>query len=108
MSTTDNAPTTAANGAPLPPLPKDHLDHPENWTTGGDPATDSQKGFIKVLEGKHPELLPEGGIEKEGLSKSEGSEVIEKLKSGEKVCRTAQSLFQLPKTRVCKRARASS
>jgi hypothetical protein len=86
MSSANTTSTTAANGAPLPPLPKDHLDHPENWATGGEPATDSQKGFIKVLEGKKPELVPEGGVQLEGLSKSEGSEVIEKLKSGEKVC----------------------
>lgn len=81
----DSTPTTAANGAPLPPLPAKHLEHPENWTTGGEPATDSQKGFIKVLEGRNPELIPEGGLEVNGLSKSEGSEVIDKLKHGEKV-----------------------
>lgn len=90
MSTTANTktnpnPGTAANGAPLPPLPADHLQHPEQWTTGGESATDSQKGFIKVLEDKNPALVPEGGIDVEGLSKSEGCEVIDALKSGKKV-----------------------
>lgn len=80
------SPTTpAAESTNLPPLPADHLSHPENWATGGEPATESQKGFIKVLEGKNPSLVPSEGLDVEGLSKSEGSEVIEKLKNGQKV-----------------------
>lgn len=102
MSTTANTktnpnPGTAANGAPLPPLPADHLQHPEQWTTGGEPATDSQKGFIKVLEDKNPALVPEGGIDVEGLSKSEGCEVIDALKSGKKVRLTQASDSHQPR-----------
>ncbi|OCF35024.1 hypothetical protein I316_03064 [Kwoniella heveanensis BCC8398] len=82
-STTNTA--TSAAGDPLPPLPKDHLDHPEQWATGADPATQKQKGFIAVLEDKNPGLVPSEGIDKEGLDKSEASEIIEKLKNGEKV-----------------------
>jgi len=74
-----------ADPSQLPPLPKDHLSHPENWTTGSEPATSKQKGFIKVLENQHKELVPEGGMDVDGLGKSEASEVIEKLKSGEEV-----------------------
>nr|XP_031862046.1 uncharacterized protein CI109_002459 [Kwoniella shandongensis]KAA5529118.1 hypothetical protein CI109_002459 [Kwoniella shandongensis] len=77
--------TTAADGSVLPPLPADHLSHPEQWATGADPATSKQKGFIKVLEGQHPESVPEEGLNVEGMGKSEASEVIEKLKSGQKL-----------------------
>jgi hypothetical protein len=76
-----------ADPSNLPPLPKNHLDHPENWTTGSDPATDKQKGFIKVLEGQHAALVPEGGLDTDGMGKSEASEVIEKLKNGVSVKR---------------------
>ncbi|WVR03046.1 hypothetical protein IAU60_000035 [Kwoniella sp. DSM 27419] len=89
-STNATAPTTSANGATLPPLPADHLDHPEQWATGGDPATDKQKGFIAVLEGKNPGLVPEGGLDKELMGKSEASEVIEKLKAGQSVVSEGQ------------------
>ncbi|WVF66539.1 hypothetical protein IAT40_001279 [Kwoniella sp. CBS 6097] len=81
---TTNATTNAA-GNPLPPLPKDHLDHPEQWATGAEPATEKQKGFIAVLEDKNPSLVPPEGIDKEDLGKSEASEIIEKLKSGQEV-----------------------
>ncbi|ORY26482.1 hypothetical protein BCR39DRAFT_540908 [Naematelia encephala] len=74
-----------ADPSSLPPLPKDHLDHPENWATGADPATDKQKGFIKVLEDKNPGLVPSDGLDVVNMGKSEASEVIEKLKNGEEV-----------------------
>jgi len=77
-----------ADPASLPPLPKNHLDHPENWATGTEPATDKQKGFIKVLEGQHPDAVPEGGIDVADIGKSEASEVIDKLKNGQKVTST--------------------
>ncbi|KAK6904715.1 hypothetical protein I204_06687 [Kwoniella mangroviensis CBS 8886] len=69
----------------LPPLPSDHLDHPEQWTTGSEPATEKQKGFIAVLEKQNPGLVPDEGIAKGDLGKSEASEIIESLKKGEKV-----------------------
>ncbi|EIW72962.1 hypothetical protein TREMEDRAFT_59120 [Tremella mesenterica DSM 1558] len=53
-----------------------HLDHPENWATGGEPPTGKQIGFLKVLEkqkGVH--------VEVEGLNKSEASEKIDELKN---------------------------
>ncbi|WWC67312.1 uncharacterized protein I206_101220 [Kwoniella pini CBS 10737] len=69
----------------LPPLPANHLDHPEQWATGLEPATEKQKGFIAVLEKQHPELIEEeGGIDKKELGKSEASEIIDSLKKGEK------------------------
>jgi hypothetical protein len=74
-----------ADPASLPPLPKNHLDHPENWATGTEPATEKQKGFIKVLEGQHPDAVPEGGIDVAEIGKSEASAVIDKLKNGKKV-----------------------
>lgn len=83
--------SSAADPSTLPPLPKDHLSHPENWATGGEPATEAQKGFIKVLEDKNPSLVPEFGIEIEGLGKSEASEVIESLKLGKKVFEDGES-----------------
>ncbi|WWC97557.1 hypothetical protein V866_004441 [Kwoniella sp. B9012] len=69
----------------LPPLPSDHLDHPEQWTTGSESATEKQKGFIAVLEKQNPGLVPDEGIAKGDLGKSEASEIIESLKKGEKV-----------------------
>ncbi|WRT63217.1 uncharacterized protein IL334_000120 [Kwoniella shivajii] len=69
----------------LPPLPKDHLDHPEQWATGAEPATGKQKGFIAVLENKNPGLIPEEGLDKDALGKSEASEIIDSLIKGEKV-----------------------
>ena len=74
-----------ADPANLPPLPKDHLSHPENWVTGDAPATDKQQAFVKSLQSQHPDAVPEGGLDVENLGKSEASEVIEKLKSGETV-----------------------
>ena len=54
-----------------------HLDHPENWTTGADPATDKQKGFLKVLEKQKG--VPVGDIS--DIGKSEASEKIDELKN---------------------------
>lgn len=54
-----------------------HLDHPENWTTGADPATDKQKGFLKVLEKQKGVSV--GDVS--GIGKSEASEKIDELKN---------------------------
>ena len=79
-SETKEAANGTPNGASTPTLPGDgeHLDHPENWATGDEPATDKQKAFIAVLEKQK-----EGGVEsaKEALGKSEASEKIEELKA---------------------------
>ncbi|CAD6564427.1 MAG: hypothetical protein TREMPRED_004983 [Tremellales sp. Tagirdzhanova-0007] len=74
-----------ADPSSLPPLPADHLNHPESWATGGDPATEKQKGFVKVLEAQHPDLLPENGLKVADMGKSEASAVIDQLKSGKKL-----------------------
>ena len=74
-----------ADPSNLPPLPANHLNHPENWTTGSEPITSNQEGFIKVLEGQKPDLVPEAGLDTSKLSKSDASDVIDKLKKGEKV-----------------------
>ena len=74
-----------ADPTDLPPLPADHLDHPESWATGAAPATEKQKGFVKVLEKQHPDLVPSGGLKAEDMGKSEASEVIGSLKSGRTV-----------------------
>ena len=79
------SPSHAADPAALPQLPKDHLDHPEQWVTGAEPATEKQKGFIRVLEGKNEELVPPQGLDVEAMGKSEASEVIDKLKNGKSV-----------------------
>jgi hypothetical protein len=79
------SPSHAADPAALPQLPKDHLDHPEQWVTGAEPATEKQKGFIRVLEGKNEELVPPQGLDVEPMGKSEASEVIDKLKNGKSV-----------------------
>jgi hypothetical protein len=76
----------------LPPLPANHLNHPENWTTGSEPITSNQEGFIKVLEGQKPDLVPEAGLDTSKLSKSDASDVIDKLKKGEKVSYCSTSL----------------
>jgi hypothetical protein len=78
-STTADAPPVTATGAGGDTIPGDqsHLDHPENWATGGDPATDKQKGFLKVLE-------KQKGVEVGDVSeigKSEASEKIDELKN---------------------------
>jgi hypothetical protein len=55
----------------------EHLDHPENWATGDEPATSKQKGYVAVLEKK-------AGVNvanKATMGKSEASEVIEELKA---------------------------
>lgn len=75
----------SADPSSLPPLPKNHLSHPENWATGSEPITDRQAGFIGVLEKQHPEAVPEGGIDTAHISKSDASAIIESLKNGEKV-----------------------
>lgn len=71
-----------SNPADLPPLPKNHLDHPENWATGGEPATAKQKGFVDVLAHDHAELLPAEGLDIDHMGKSEASAVIDHLKNG--------------------------
>ena len=78
----------------LPPLPKNHLDHPENWTTGSEPVTKNQANFIGVLESKNPRLVPEGGLDTSSLSKSDASDVIDKLKKGEKVSSLLQVIHR--------------
>jgi hypothetical protein len=71
--------TTKDNGENGETVPGDeaHLDHPENWTTGGDPATEKQKGFLKVLEKQKG--VPVGDLG--GIGKSEASEKIDELKN---------------------------
>lgn len=74
--TTTNAASGAADAETVPG-DEAHLDHPENWTTGGEPATDKQKGFLKVLE-------KQKGVEVGDISsigKSEASEKIDELKN---------------------------
>lgn len=50
-----------------------HLDHPESWTTGDEPATQKQKDFIGILNGD----------DASSMSKSEASATIDKLKKQE-------------------------
>ena len=73
----ENVTTAAASKEPeTVPGDGEHLDHPENWTTGDEPATEKQKGFLAVLEKKK-------GMEVENmnsLGKSEASEKIDELK----------------------------
>lgn len=64
----------AHDGAPLPPLSPEHLDHPDQWATGNDPATGKQKAFIRSLEAQ------KGAEHVEVQGKSEASERIEQLK----------------------------
>jgi len=82
QSPVQTPPTTskpAGNGTEEETVPGDeaHLDHPENWTTGGDPATEKQKGFLKVLEKQKG--VPVGDLG--GIGKSEASEKIDELKN---------------------------
>ena len=76
---TTSKPAENVNGTTEETIPGDeaHLDHPENWTTGGDPATDKQKGFLKVLEKQKG--VPVGDLG--GIGKSEASEKIDELKN---------------------------
>ncbi|GHJ90394.1 hypothetical protein NliqN6_6796 [Naganishia liquefaciens] len=70
-----------AVGAPGQPTKtpgdSDYLSHPEQWSTGGEPATQKQKAFLHVLAKQHGE--DESGIE--GMMKSEASEKIDELKN---------------------------
>lgn len=74
----DPTPAVAADGQNGDTVPGDgeHLDHPENWATGDDPATDKQKGFIKVLEKQKGAT----GGDVDHLGKSEASAKIDELK----------------------------
>ncbi len=56
----------------------EHLDHPENWATGYQPATDKQKGYLKVLE-KQKGASVGGSVET--LGKSEASEKIDEMRN---------------------------
>ena len=70
--------TTPADGISTNPADDAHLDHPENWATGGEPATGKQKGFLKVLE-KQKGVEVDGAVE--SMGKSEASEKIDELKN---------------------------
>lgn len=74
----DAAPQKDTNGGKDETIPGDgeHLDHPENWATGDEPATEKQKGFLAVLEKKAGEPVEN----MEGLGKSEASAKIDELK----------------------------
>jgi hypothetical protein len=67
-----------SNGSDTNPGDGEHLDHPENWTTGDEPATDKQKGYLKVLE-KQQGAPVAGDVE--GMGKSEASGKIEEMRS---------------------------
>lgn len=54
-----------------------HIDHPQNWATGDQPATDKQKGYLKVLEKQKGASV--GNVE--SLGKSEASDKIDKLQN---------------------------
>lgn len=73
---TTNAHSGAADAETVPG-DEAHLDHPENWTTGGEPATDKQKGFLKVLEKQKGVEVGDVG----SIGKSEASEKIDELKN---------------------------
>ena len=49
--------------------------------TGDEPATDKQKGFIKVLEKQKGAAAASAAGDVENLGKSEASEKIDELKS---------------------------
>lgn len=71
---TKPVPTDASDST----LPGDdaHLDHPENWTTGDEPATAKQKGYLKVLEKQTGSSAGDVG----GMGKSEASEKIDEMR----------------------------
>jgi hypothetical protein len=82
MPDSNSTPTKAANGAVLPPLSPKHLDHPQSWATGGEAATNKQKGFVKSLESQHD--IAEGDkVDTAHLSKTDASIAIDHLKKGE-------------------------
>lgn len=78
-TTTSAAAPAGASALPDDTVPGDesHLDHPENWATGGDPATEKQKGFLKVLEKQKG--VEVGNVD--GIGKSKASEKIDELKN---------------------------
>jgi hypothetical protein len=67
--------------APAPAAPDATIKDPEEWATGGDPATAKQKAYIAVLEKRAGEGVH--GLAE--LSKGEASARIEELreKTGE-------------------------
>ncbi|BFZ61315.1 hypothetical protein YB2330_002379 [Saitoella coloradoensis] len=71
-----NAPSSAGQaGEGQAPAPKTISD-PEQWTTGGDPATERQQRYIAVLErqaGEQVKVDP-------NMDKTEASEMIEELR----------------------------
>jgi hypothetical protein len=72
--------SSAAPAAVTSALPENHLQHPESWATGGDPATGKQQAVVASLEKQHDVDL---GIDEGQLGKSEASELIDKLKQGD-------------------------
>lgn len=68
--------TSANTNASQPAKKSDEtLQHPENWTTGGEPATGKQAGYIKAMASRAGE-----DVAVEGMSKTEASEKIGELK----------------------------
>jgi len=76
-TSTDSRKTTAPSNGDTNPGDNAHLDHPENWTTGGDPATSKQIGYLKVLESQKGLNLPD----LDNIGKSEASDLIDKAVS---------------------------
>jgi len=68
-NTSSSKPTDAAKKS------DETLQHPENWTTGGESATGKQAGYIKAMASRAGE-----DVNVEGMSKTEASEKISDLK----------------------------
>lgn len=71
-SNTSNTVSTTTNPAKKS---DETLQHPENWTTGGDSATGKQAGYIKAMASRAGE-----DVNVEGMTKTEASEKIGELK----------------------------
>lgn len=78
-TTTNDAPppssTTSAATTNPDKKSDETLQHPENWTTGGESATGKQAGYIKAMANKAGE-----DVTVEGMTKTEASEKIGELK----------------------------
>ena len=65
-NTPDNTPTDASNT----------IKDPDNWTTGGEPATGAQMSYLKTLMGEAGQDFDES----KEVTKTEASKMIEELR----------------------------
>lgn len=75
MNSADPSTTNRQDGASSEDTAGEPIQDPQTWTTGDDPATGKQTGYIAVMAQKAGE-----DVKTEGMGKTEASQKIEELK----------------------------